>query len=674
MRPAALAVLAWALAAPAARAADADGLKKLLEAPILTPRVTVAELQEFLDPRIPRLPEPKTADEWVKETDRLRKEVLGKVVFRGEAVRWRDANTKTEFLDSLKGEGYTIKKVRYEIIPGFWVPALLYEPDGLMGKVPVMLAVNGHDRLGKAANYKQARCINLAKRGVIVLNVEWLGMGQLNVPGNHHGAMNQLDLCGTSGLSLFYLNMTRGLDLLLRHPNADPKRVAVSGLSGGGWQTIFVSGLDPRVTLSNPVAGYSSFRTRIQHFKDLGDSEQTPNDLATVVDYTHLTAMRAPRPTLLTFNAKDNCCFEAGYALPPLQRAAEPFFKLFQAEKNLRTHVNHDPGDHNFGLDNREALYRMVGDHFFPGDQAYSAKEVPCDKELKTPEVLTVELPKDNLTTNAVALKLASDLPRRGEWPGRKEQAIAWQDTRRSSLKKVVHLPDYQRVSRTLDQKNSGGDYKTESGKLKVGPWSLPVIEVTRGEAKRAAIVVGDGGRGAVAAQVADLVKAGYRVFVADLYSFGECRPPSHDWLWGLMLATVGERPLGIQAAQLDALARWVGGRHSGELKVVAVGPRTSTVALVAAAANPASISALELHEPLGSLKEVIGGNRPVQTAPELYCFGLLEQFDLVDVAALVAPRPVVIKKLSERSKNEFARLAGWYNILGSTFDPLKLP
>ena len=32
-----------------------------------------------------------------------------------------------------------------------------------------------------------------------------------------------------------------------------------------------------------------------QHFKDLGDSEQTPCDLATLVDYTHLTAMRAPR-------------------------------------------------------------------------------------------------------------------------------------------------------------------------------------------------------------------------------------------------------------------------------------------------------------------------------------------------------------------------------------------
>src|SRR3954464_11110434 len=152
--------------------------------------------------------------------------------------------------------------------------------------------------------------------------------------------MNQLDLCGSSGIAPFYLSMSRGLDLLLAHPNADPKRVAVSGLSGGGWQTIFISGLDPRVTLSNPVAGDSSFLTRIDHTKDLGDSEQTPCDLGTVVDYTHLTAMRAPRATLLTFNSKDDCCFESGYAMEPLRAAAEPFFRLSNRGGAQGTHVN----------------------------------------------------------------------------------------------------------------------------------------------------------------------------------------------------------------------------------------------------------------------------------------------------------------------------------------------
>src|SRR5262249_21704608 len=159
------------------------------------------------------------------------------------------------------------------------------------------LNVNGHDGAGKAAPYKQLRCINLAKRGMLALNVEWLGMGQLRGPDYAHARMNQLDLCGTSGLAPFYLDMKRGLDVLLSLEKADQERVAVTGLSGGGWQTIFLSALDTRVKLTTPVAGYSGFRTRIRHFKDLGDSEQTPCDLATVADYTHLTAMMAPRAT-----------------------------------------------------------------------------------------------------------------------------------------------------------------------------------------------------------------------------------------------------------------------------------------------------------------------------------------------------------------------------------------
>jgi len=52
------------------------------------------------------------------------------------------------------------------------VPALLYEPTNLSGRVPVVLNVNGHDGSGKVAAYKQARCINQAKRGMLALNDE----------------------------------------------------------------------------------------------------------------------------------------------------------------------------------------------------------------------------------------------------------------------------------------------------------------------------------------------------------------------------------------------------------------------------------------------------------------------------------------------------------------------
>ena len=288
---------------------------------------------------------------------------------------------------------------------------MLYEPEQLKGRVPVVLNVNGHDSKGKAAPYKQIRCINLAKRGMLALNTEWLGMGQLQGDGFAHNRMNQLDLCGTSGLAVFYLVMERALDVLVDLPHADIDRVAMAGLSGGGWQTILLSSLDRRVTLANPVAGYSSFKTRVEFFADIGDSEQAPTDLAKLADYLHLTALRAPRPTLLTYNSKDECCFVSDHALQPLLDAALPIYKLAGAEGRLRSHVNDDPGTHNFLRENREAFYKMVGDHFYAGDASYDGKEIESEKEVKSAEELNVPLPENNLDFHKLAMALMADLP-----------------------------------------------------------------------------------------------------------------------------------------------------------------------------------------------------------------------------------------------------------------------
>src|SRR5205085_3965560 len=140
-----------------------------------------------LEPRVPRVPAAATAEEWERHARRIRADVLDKVVFRGAAKAWRDAKVGVKWFDAIPGgPGYRIRKLRYEALPGLWIPALLYEPDQLAGKVPIILNVNGHDGNGKAAPYKQIRCINQAKRGMLALNVEWLGMGQLRGEGFHH--------------------------------------------------------------------------------------------------------------------------------------------------------------------------------------------------------------------------------------------------------------------------------------------------------------------------------------------------------------------------------------------------------------------------------------------------------------------------------------------------------
>jgi hypothetical protein len=320
--------------APASPSPTAAELAEILAKPILEPGTPQREVEAFCEARVMRLPaadaaERKSPEAWQKYIDGIRQDVLERVVFRGAAAKWRDFRGKVEWLETTDGgNGYKLKKLRFEAVPGLWVPAVLYEPSKLDGKTPVFLNVNGHDGAGKAADYKQIRCINLAKRGIIALNLEWFGMGQLRGPGFVHYKLNQLDLCGTSGVAPFYLAMQRGLDILLAHEHADQERVGVAGLSGGGWQTIFISSLDPRVTLANPVAGYSSFLTRIHHHSDLGDSEQTPVDLAATGDYAHLTAMLAPRVALLTFNEKDQCCLAAAHGgvatrLPTLRQGGK---------------------------------------------------------------------------------------------------------------------------------------------------------------------------------------------------------------------------------------------------------------------------------------------------------------------------------------------------------------
>ncbi len=285
------AVLSWFSAAWAD-----DDWQTALQQPLLAPGQVLAEVRRFIEPRIAAPPKFADRAQWEQAAAALRRDMLEQIVFRGAASKWRDAHCGVEWLETIDGgPGYRIRKFRYEALPGMWIPGLLYLPDKFVGKVPVAVNVNGHDPEGKAVGYKQLRSINLAKRGMLVLNLEWFGMGQLRTSGFAHGRMNQLDLCGASGLAPFYLALSRAIDIAAALEGADKDRIAVAGLSGGGWQTILISALDERMALANPVAGYGGFRSNIL-FDDMGDSEQAPNDMAQLIDYTHLTALRRRAP------------------------------------------------------------------------------------------------------------------------------------------------------------------------------------------------------------------------------------------------------------------------------------------------------------------------------------------------------------------------------------------
>ena len=145
------------------------------------------------------------------------------------------------------------------------------------------------------------------------------------------------------------------------------------------------SSLDERVTASVPVAGYSSLVTRLERVQDIGDSEQNPADMLSILDYPHLTAMRAPRPTLLIHNAEDDCCFRAPLVKPLIYDGVRPFFQLYDKENVFQWYENRDPGTHNYQLDNREHAYRFFSQQFGCNQFSYLAEHSrPASRQQST--------------------------------------------------------------------------------------------------------------------------------------------------------------------------------------------------------------------------------------------------------------------------------------------------
>ncbi len=413
-------------------------LVPMLEEQIQAPEVTAYQLRRYVLKRIARLPSPASPEQWTAEAKRLRERVLNDVVFRGWPKEWVEAPPRFEDLGPIpSGKGYRMRKLRYEIVPGFASTAILYEPEVINGKVPAILNVNGHvGAPGKAVEYKQKRCINQALRGIVALNLEWLGCGELFQKENAHALGAHLDLAGANAVGLFYLAMRRGLDYLYAHPAVDRSRIGMTGLSGGGWQTIVLSALDERISAAAPVAGYASFLSRLERMTDIGDIEQNPTDMFASIDYAHLAAMRAPRPTLLMYNAEDNCCFRAAFVKRENFDAVLPFFRLYGREDGLSWHENTDPADHNYQLDNRLQSYRFFGKHF---GLSAASEEIPVGAEVKSFEELAVGLPKENLTILGLARKLAESAER-PVVPSGEVALREWRERQSKLLKETVRF------------------------------------------------------------------------------------------------------------------------------------------------------------------------------------------------------------------------------------------
>jgi hypothetical protein len=633
--------------------ADPEIIQPILSEQLQSQQVVTYQLQQFLEKKVPVLPTPTSAEQWTAEAQRIRQHLLNDVIFHGWPKEWVNSQPRFEDLGSLpSGRGYKLRRLRYEIVPGFYCTALLYEPETIQGRIPAVLDVMGHfTQLGNKVEFEQKMCINQALKGMIALNLEWIGMGELNQKFNEHWFDSQLDLVGMNGMGIFYLAMRRGLDYLAANPNVDPDRLGVTGLSGGGWQTITLSSLDPRVKVSIPVAGYVNLQGRLERLPgEPGDVEQNPADFLVGSDYSTLTALRAPRPTLLLYNAEDDCCFRAPLVKPYVFDPVVPFFKLYGKEDALQFYTSTLISAHNYALEDQAQAAAFFIKHF--GLKADST-EIPVGQYAKTFDELKGGIPEDNLTILGLARKIASQL-KRPPVPSNSSELAEWTDTQRATLRDVVRyhpvtVAHISLVANTHHNEVESVSYRFEmsNGLSATGVW---LKEVQIGPHAPLTLVINDKGKKGAATQtwnripeVAHRLERGEQVLVVDFLGTGDAAPDQPAHLFAEMLAAVGERPLGMEAAQLAGLARWAQGKFTPpQMRLEGSGIRSQVVSLVTSALEPELFSQVELDGGMHSLGYLMDKPVEYEEAPDLFCLDLYKDFDLDSLAVLAKPAEVI--------------------------------
>jgi dienelactone hydrolase len=639
-----------------------DLVRRVVGKPIQSQEDVTLQLREYLMAKDPQLPNPTSAQAWTDKAEEIRRHLLHDVIYHGWPDAWVNSPPRFEKMATIEtGDGYRIVKLRYEIVPGFWSAALLYEPENLHGKVPAILNVNGHvgfqsnrANQGKAVEWKQKRCINYALRGMLALSIEYINMGELYQPGNDHGFLGHLDLAGANGVGLFYLTMRKALDYLYQDPHVDQNRIGMTGLSGGGWQSIVLGSLDKRVYVDIPVAGYGVFANQLARPQDMGDNEQDATDFFEGQDYATLTAMRAPRPTLLINNAEDSCCFRAALVKPYIYDQVKPFFALYGAEDAFQFHQNTDPGDHNYGLDNRQQSYRFF-DKYFHLD--VSNTEIPVDSQIKTYNELTVGLPKNNLTILSLATELAGQI-KRDQQPAPGNRAT-WIAASRATLKQVVRyhpvtIKHVWAVDNTFHEGLASISYRIEfsNGLSATAVW-LKKTDIER--RSPVDIVLDDNGKMGMLdevwdrmPEVAHLLDRGDQVILVNLLFTGDASlrenvPSDLTLRFTSALVTVGDRPLGLESGQLISIAHWIQDTFNpAPVDVELTGIRTQLAALIAAAIEPGLLSQITVHKGMKTMDYLLQKPVTYAEAPDLFCLDLYRDFDIDRLITLAEPTKVL--------------------------------
>jgi dienelactone hydrolase len=261
-----------------------------------------------------------------------------------------------KILGVVSGEGYLIEKLLFQSRPDVWVTASAYVPDPVRGKLPAVLVVHGHWPWARREPVVQARCLGLVKLGFFVLAVDAFGAGERYTEpaqGTYHGALYGATLwpVGHTLLGMQVYDNRRAADYLASRSEVDGERLGITGASGGGNQSMYGGALDERFRAVVPVCSVGSYQAYLHAACCV--CEVLPGALR-FTEEGDVLGLVAPRSLLVVSASKDAFQFSPAEAMKSVARA-QAVFRLLGAEERLRHEVFESP--HAYNQPMREAMY-----------------------------------------------------------------------------------------------------------------------------------------------------------------------------------------------------------------------------------------------------------------------------------------------------------------------------
>lgn len=219
----------------------------------------------------------------------------------------------------IQGDGFTLEKIIFESRPRHYVTANLYLPAGRTGPSAAVLFLCGHHATAKQVSEYQGVCQTLVRAGLIVLAQDPIGQGErLSYydpatrkaliragTGEHEHAGVQSRFIGDQIARYFVHDSMRSIDYLLTRPEIDPKRIGVTGNSGGGTQTSLVMLVDPRIAAAAPA----TFITAREEYQWTGQGQDAEQNwfgyTGAGLDHEDILLAMAPKPVCVLAVAWD---------------------------------------------------------------------------------------------------------------------------------------------------------------------------------------------------------------------------------------------------------------------------------------------------------------------------------------------------------------------------------